>query len=83
MRSEINKYIDLLDTLESDGISKKQTIVCLPEGSAHPLFAILDEGTRDKAIRHIETTPSHARTQGTTSSGVHVTCTHSPGREAR
>jgi len=51
---KINKYIDLLDELESRGISKERTIVCLSEGVARPLISIQDDAVRATAISHIE-----------------------------
>lgn len=53
---KIDKYIDLLETFESKGITREQTIVCLPEGSARPLLAEKNLEIRAKAISHIENT---------------------------
>jgi N6-adenosine-specific RNA methylase IME4 len=51
---QINKYIDLLDELESRGISKDVTIVSLPEGVARPLISIQDDDVRANAISSVQ-----------------------------
>jgi N6-adenosine-specific RNA methylase IME4 len=51
---KINNYIDLLDTFESRGIPKEQTIVCLPENNARALLSIQDDVMREKAIVSVQ-----------------------------
>lgn len=46
----IEKYLELCRELEESGIEKEQTIVCLPEGVARPLFAIRDPEVKRKAL---------------------------------